>query len=49
MRHHPPMQATAVRRLRLAGETECAGELWEERLVRPLDLYPQRRGLTFAG
>jgi L-alanine-DL-glutamate epimerase-like enolase superfamily enzyme len=37
------MKITAVRLLQLEGEMPFEGEFWEERLVRPLDLYPQHR------
>ncbi len=39
----PLMKVTAVRLLRLQGAMPFAEEFWEERLVRPLDLYPQHR------
>lgn len=37
------MKITAVRLLHLTGRMVFDGEFWEERLVRPLDLYPQHR------
>lgn len=37
------MKITAVRLIALAGEMTFPGTFWEERLVRPLDLYPQHR------
>jgi L-alanine-DL-glutamate epimerase-like enolase superfamily enzyme len=37
------MQVTALRLLHLRGAMDFDGEFWEERLVRPLDLYPQHR------
>lgn len=37
------MKITAVRLVALSGEMAFPGEFWEERLVRPLDLYPQHR------
>jgi L-alanine-DL-glutamate epimerase-like enolase superfamily enzyme len=39
-----PMKVSAIRLLHLRGAMEFDGEFWEERLVRPLDLYPQHRG-----
>jgi L-alanine-DL-glutamate epimerase-like enolase superfamily enzyme len=38
------MKVTALRLLHLRGAMDFDGEFWEERLVRPLDLYPQHRG-----
>jgi len=38
------MKVTAVRLLHLRGAMAFDGEFWEERLVRPLDLYPRHRG-----
>lgn len=35
------MKITAVKLLRLTGTMEFAGQFWEERLVRPVDLYPE--------
>ncbi|HET6182906.1 MAG TPA: enolase C-terminal domain-like protein [Acetobacteraceae bacterium] len=37
------MKITAVRLLRLAGTLRTDGPLWEERLVRPIDIYPEYR------
>jgi L-rhamnonate dehydratase len=37
------MKITDVKLLHLQGEMEFPGTFWEERLVRPLDLYPQHR------
>ena len=37
------MKITAVRVLRLAGTMRTDGPLWEERLVRPIDIYPEYR------
>jgi L-rhamnonate dehydratase len=37
------MQITAVRVLRLRGTMQTAGPFWEERLVRPIDIYPEYR------
>jgi L-alanine-DL-glutamate epimerase-like enolase superfamily enzyme len=37
------MQITAVRVLRLRGTMQTGGVLWEERLVRPIDIYPEYR------
>ena len=38
------MKITAVRVLRLSGTMRTDGPLWEERLVRPIDIYPEYRG-----
>src|SRR5438094_7871694 len=35
------MRITAVRIRRVEGEMEHAEPFWEERLVRPVDLYPE--------
>jgi L-rhamnonate dehydratase len=37
------MKITGVTLLQLRGEMEFAGTFWEDRLVRPLDIYPQHR------
>lgn len=37
------MKITRVRLLDVRGEMAFPGEFWEERLVRPLDLYPKHR------
>ncbi len=37
------MKITAVRLLRIAGTIPTNGPLWEERLVRPIDIYPEYR------
>jgi L-rhamnonate dehydratase len=37
------MQITAVRVLRMRGTLQTAGPFWEERLVRPIDIYPEYR------
>ncbi len=37
------MKITAVRVLRLLGTMRTDGPLWEERLVRPIDIYPEWR------
>src|SRR5258706_6571936 len=37
------MRITAVRLFRLTGTMETNGPLWEERLVRPIDIYPEYR------
>jgi hypothetical protein len=34
------MCITAVRIFRLTGTMETTGPFWEERLVRPIDIYP---------
>ena len=38
------MKITAVRILRLTGTMITDGPLWEDRLVRPIDIYPEYRG-----
>lgn len=35
------MKITAVKLLHLQGRMEFAGKFWEDRLVRPVDLYPE--------
>ena len=37
------MQITAVRLVRLRGTMPTDGSFWEERLVRPIDIYPEYR------
>ncbi|MBN1937645.1 MAG: mandelate racemase/muconate lactonizing protein [Anaerolineae bacterium] len=37
------MKITAVRVIQLDGAMPFAGEFWEERLVRPLDIYPEHK------
>jgi hypothetical protein len=37
------MRITAVRLFCLTGTMETAGPFWEERLVRPIDIYPAYR------
>ena len=37
------MKITAVRILRLAGAMHTEAPFWEERLVRPIDIYPEYR------
>ncbi len=37
------MKITAVRILRLTGMMRSEGPFWEERLVRPIDIYPEYR------
>jgi L-rhamnonate dehydratase len=37
------MKITAVRVLRLSGTMQTDGPFWEERLVRPIDIYPEYR------
>src|SRR5687767_8390779 len=38
-----PMKITEVRLLQLHGSMELEGELWEERLIRPVDIYPEHK------
>ncbi len=37
------MKITAARLLRLTGSMPTRGQFWEERLVRPIDIYPEYR------
>src|SRR5690242_16277355 len=37
------MKITAIRLRRLRGTMQTDGPLWEERLVRPIDIYPEYR------
>ncbi len=37
------MQITQVRLYRVSGTLEHEGEFWEERLVRPVDIYPEHK------
>ncbi len=37
------MKISAVRTLRLSGTLRTQGPFWEERLVRPIDIYPEYR------
>ena len=37
------MKITDVRLLQLQGTMEFAGEFWEERLIRPVDIYPEHK------
>ena len=37
------MKITNVRTYRLTGTIEHAGDFWEERLVRPVDIYPEHK------
>ena len=37
------MKITELRLVQLAGTLEFAGEFWEERLIRPIDVYPEHR------
>jgi len=37
------MKITHVRVLKLSGTIEEAGEFWEERLIRPVDIYPEHK------
>ena len=40
------MQITDVRVLQLEGMLEHDGPFWEERLIRPLDIYPEHKHET---
>ena len=37
------MKITAVRLLHLRGTMRTEGKFWEDRLVRPIDIYPEYR------
>lgn len=37
------MKIKAVRLFQLQGTLPCEGEFWEERLIRPVDIYPEHR------
>ena len=37
------MRITRVRLIELEGELEYDGELWEERVIRPIDVYPEHK------
>ena len=37
------MKITAVRVFKVSGVTVLTGEFWEERLVRPVDIYPEHK------
>ena len=37
------MKITAVRTFKVTGTLEFPGEFWEERLVRPVDIYPEHK------
>ncbi len=37
------MKITELRLIQLKGAMEFAGEFWEERLIRPIDVYPDHR------
>ncbi len=43
------MKITDVRVLRLEGVMEHEGQFWEERLIRPIDIYPEHRHEDRAG
>lgn len=48
------MRITSLRLWQLSGSMELAGTFWEERLIRPMDVYPEHRSsgmaeLTSAG
>lgn len=38
------MKITAVRLWQLSGRMRFEGEFWEERLIRPIDIYPEHTG-----
>ena len=37
------MKITAVRTFKVTGTLEFPGEFWEERLIRPVDIYPEHK------
>ncbi|MBA2449408.1 MAG: mandelate racemase/muconate lactonizing protein, partial [Chloroflexi bacterium] len=37
------MKVTELRLLQVSGTMESGGEFWEERLIRPIDVYPEHR------
>ena len=37
------MKITAVTLFEVIGEMAFSGEFWEERLVRPVDIYPEHK------
>ena len=37
------MKITAVRLFEVRGEMIFPGEFWEERLIRPVDIYPEHK------
>ena len=37
------MKITHVRVLKMSGTLHHEGEFWEERLIRPVDIYPEHR------
>ena len=37
------MKITAVRLFEVRGEMTFPGEFWEERLIRPVDIYPEHK------
>jgi L-rhamnonate dehydratase len=43
MRGEVLMKITDLRLLQLRGTMEFAGEFWEERLIRPIDVYPEHK------
>ena len=45
------MKVTDLRLFRLRGSMEFAGAFWEERLIRPIDVYPEHKaeGATWMG
>ncbi len=40
------MKITNVRLRQVQGELDSAGDIWEERLVRPIDIYPEHKAET---
>ena len=40
------MKITNVRLRQVQGELDSAGDTWEERLVRPIDIYPEHKAET---
>ena len=42
------MRVTNLRLRQLTGTLEHAGEFWEERLQRPIDVYPEHKARSAA-
>ena len=42
------MKITHVRVFQVEGVLEHEGEFWEERLVRPIDIYPEHKVAPWA-
>ena len=42
------MKITNVRLRQVEGQLDTEGEFWEERLVRPIDIYPEHKAESGA-